>query len=351
MDYYRLRCTLCQNYDQNAFVLDHQHGTAICTICGAECQDFQMMKASYKDYETHNLRHCNDLNTSKGNQAYGASLQEKVRSEDFHCVGFVGASAPAPVATTKFKSIGRVAEIRGILEYLCHYFQHSSPERSVASAIALYERNSYIYETKYVAKKEVWAAACYSVDAEFRKSKFSYKELAAAFQDDCYRVAHVEPKRISRIAGYIKKHERIRRGVKAIERDIGYSEMNGNLAAVSRLATLFGMNFRQEKIARKIVAFIDEEELILGLNPLSILSVSFFLALSLSAKTRDFGGDTPSFVKRTLRNVSQKIHIAQNTIRKGIRDVKEDVLEMIKVERKRLRINRQTIEAVYDWEL
>ena len=49
--------------------------------------------------------------------------------------------------------------------------------------------------------------------------------------------------------------------------------------------------------------------------------------------------------------VSKEIHIAQNTIRKGIRDVKQQVLEMVEHERKNLRISGHSMDVVRNWEL
>ena len=233
------------------------------------------------------------------------------------------------------------------MEFLCQHFHRSSPENTVESALALYERNIHIYERRYVAKKEIWAAACYFVDAERRKSKFTYKEIAAAFMDPSTKYTHVEPKRICKIAGYIKTHE-------AEMTAAGHRHQqtdDGNLKAVPRLACDFGMDFRQEKITRKIVAFIDKEELIFGLNPLSILSVSFFLAMSLSKKLRDFKHNVPFFIKTTLVEVGRKLHIATNTIRKGIREVRKEVLEMVSKERTRLRVDARVIKLVSEWEL
>lgn len=349
MTYLHLRCTLCQNTNQNEFVFDHQHGSAICTRCGCECRAFQMLKPSYRDYERHTLRRSR-INTGKASQAVEASPPSKKARLEI-AAGHRPALRPREVATTNFKSIGRIKAIRNVLEFLCHHFHHSSPENCVDSAIALYERNINIYETKYVAKKEIWAAACYSVDAELRKSKLSYKEIAAAFCSEEFGATRVEPKRICKVAGYIKEHERKRQGKLGLQTKCTYSETNGNLAAVSRLASQFGMNFKQERIARKIVSYIDEEELILGLNPLSILSVSFFLTFSLSADPKEFKNDAPTFVKSTLKLVSNKIHIAQNTIRKGIRDVRPEVLPMIRSQQKRLKVKSAIIDIVEAWEL
>lgn len=342
--------------DQNEFVFDHQHGSAICTRCGCECQAYTMMKASYRDYETHSIRRGqNRLNTGKSNQALMQAAPSPPRKRtrvDIRPEQTIALS-PADVPRTNFKSVGRIAAIRGVLEFLCDYFHHSSPENVVENALALYERNINIYESKYVAKKEIWAAACYSVNVEMRKSKMSYKEIASAFNDEDYEcgATRVEPKRICKVAGYIKQHERQRKQRLGLQPDVSYSEVNGNLASVSRLAYQFGMNFNQERIAREIVAFIDEEELIPGLNPLSILSVSFFLTFSLSADFKEFKDDAPTFVKRTLKFVSARIHIAQNTIRKGIRDVREEVLAMVRKQEKRLKIKPRVVDMVEGWEL
>lgn len=270
-----------------------------------------MRTTSYSDYKTHNVR----------------SEHTAQRS----------CSAVNP-----FKPTNRINAIRGIIEFLCHWFHSSSAENIVERALSLYKRNVTIYETRYVAKKEIWAAACFSVDAERRKSKLSFKEIAAAFRESNGPYSEVEPKRICKIANCIKSHET---GFKPME------ACSGNLASVSRLASGFGMDFSQEKLARDIVMFIDEKELILGLNPLSILSVSFFLAMSLSSKTVDFGDDTPRFVKQTLSRVSDKIHIAQNTIRKGIREVMTPVLNMVLREKTRLKVNPRVIELVRNWEV
>ena len=230
------------------------------------------------------------------------------------------------------------------MEYLCHFFHISCPRRSVESALALYERNIDIYETKYVEKKEVWAAACYFLDAQLRKSKLSFKEIAAAFFSDGEKV---EPKRISRAVEYIKLHE----SENDANKSVLHSQETGNLSSVSRLASVFGMSFKQEKVARRIVQFIDEEELILGLNPLSILSVAFFLTLSLTAEAEAFESNVPGFVKQTLSDVSTHVQIAQNTIRKGIRDVRDEVLTMVQQQRKGLKVQAATIRHVLTWEI
>lgn len=273
-----------------------------------------MQKTSYRDYETHNVR---------------TMITNRQTTTN---------TAPATI----FKPTNRVNGIRTIIEFLCHWFHNSSPENAVERALSLYRRNMDIYETRYAAKKEIWAAACYSVDAEMRKSKLTFIEIAAAFRLGGETYPEVEPKKICKIASCIKKHETDYKPE---------AEYTGNLTAVSRLASGFGMNFRQEKIARKIVVFIDERELILGLNPLSILSVSFFLTICLSSKPVHFLDDTVGFVKRTLSKVSNKIHIAQNTIRKGIREVLPEVLRMVETERVRLKVNPRVVALIRNWEI
>ena len=313
------------------------------------------MKPGFGDYQTHSIRR----SRNKASRIHGMDSRLKQhrlsiqRNDKTSTVTLAPPGPPLPVATTSFRSVGRVAEIRVVLDFLCQYFHQNSPENMVESALALYERNIHIYERKYVAKKEIWAAACYFVDAERRKSRFTYKEIAAAFLDPSTQTSYVEPKQICKIAGYIKKHEAENFHYVSQREDGGLSRGGncGNLEAVSRLAWGFGMNFRQEKIALKIVGFIDKEELISGLNPLSILSVSFFLTFSLSMNIKQFKQDVPTFIKRTLREVSKQLHIATNTIRKGIREVRAEVLDMVHKERKKLKVDERVIRLVRSWEL
>ena len=310
-----------------------------------------MRKSSFRDYATHSIRRSDLMNVNVTvshiqNPSTRARVRHPARKHrPTSASPLTLASLPPP--RTTYKSVGRMVAIRNTLEFLYQHFHHTSPENAVENALALYERNILIYEKKYVAKKEVWAAACYSVDAELRKSKFSYKEIAAAFAG---AGTLVEPKRICKVAGYIKKHERELAGKGALQTG-RVEECGGNLSWVTRLASELGMDFKQEKLARAIVAFIDEEELISGLNPLSVLSVSFFLAFSLSAKAASFNNNTPSFVKETLNEVSQKLFIATDTIRNGIKKVRADVLEMVLREQTRLNISRQVVDMVAAWEL
>lgn len=324
-----LYCTLCKNRDQSSFVFDHGHGSAVCLLCGCEVTQFQMRNASYRD----RLNLSATATRSSSTQVIQQRLAvPKAKSRSFHkCL------PPVVVLTSTFRNTGRTATIRSFIEFICTCFHDASSATTVERAIALYERNADVYETKYVAKPEIWAGALYFVQAEMKHCKLTYKEIAATFHNA------VEPKRICKIAGYIRKHER----------DIPGNQLeqtNGNVVAVSRHASSFGMNFRQEKLACKIVAYIDEEELILGLNPLSILSVSFFLTICLSSRMRDFRDDVPAFIKKTLANVSMRIHIAQNTIRKGIREVQKEVLDMVNEKRGVLRVNRKIIDLVQSWE-
>lgn len=311
------------------FVFDHRHGSAICLVCGCEVTQFQMRKASYRDKL--------NLSAPATRGSCTQVIQQRMHVPTSQSRSFHKYLAPVPMLTSGFRNTGRTAAIRSIIEFICSCFQHGSPTGTVDRAIALYERNVDIYETKYVAKPEIWAGALYFVEAEMRQCKLTFKEIAATFDDA------VEPKRICKIAGYIRKNERALPGKQP-------EQSNGNVVAVSRHASSFGMNFRQEKLACKIVAYIDEEELILGLNPLSILSVSFFLTICLSSRMRDFRDDIPAFIKKTLRSVSLRIHIAQNTIRKGIREVQSEVLGMVNEKRGVLRVNRKIIDLVKSWE-
>ena len=284
-EFSNLHCSNCKNRDSSTFVQDHQHGEMICTKCGGCCQSYQMMKASYSDYSTHNVPG-NEIKTQV------TSVYSK-RSKN-------------TVFKIRSSLSKKIINVTNTISYLLGAFDM---EQDMSHYIlSYYTRQKHIYETDFVVNYQVWAAACFYIYSREKKTPKNFKEISLLLEN-------VESKKISKAVKIIKKND-----VKA-----GYIEHASISNCIPRYAQYLNMSFKQQRLSEAIIVFIEEREIIQGLNPLSIISTSIFLTLTLTTEDISDG-----FVKQLLTDIGKVVQIAPNTIRKGIRASKHPVLKMIR---------------------
>lgn len=285
-----MRCAVCGCCDSDAFVLDYAHGSTICTKCGAELQSYQMLLPTFADMESHR------------NGALSAIQTTSTPTPTSTTTTIASASAAPAAVVRKPKLI----EVRQAIELLVDVFELQQNTCIVSASMAIYERKLDIYASGYLLKPSIWAAAVFFLYNSEHKLLFTYREMASAL--------NVEPKKISKAVRVIRTHDPLFR----IEQQ---KHVPQNIYSVARLSRLLGLVYKYEMMVKTLVEFIDTNELISGLNPLSILSVSFFFVMILKRTTAD--------VKRTLNTISKHLLIAVSTIKKGTKEVKHKVLDFI----------------------
>lgn len=312
----RMRCSVCGCCEAEHFVIDHSHGAMICTRCGAEIPSFQVLLPTFNDFESHRQGEIVATNQVVMTTA-AVSVSAAAAS---HAI-----SGPAVKITTLSSSSSsscvrkpKLHEVRQSLELLKTHFDLTQNEILVNSSIAIYERKIELYAS-YILKPSVWAAAVFFLYNCQNHLVLTFREMALVLQ--------IEAKKISKAVRVIRKHDPIF--------SLDNSEhIPDNTESVTRLCRSFGLAYKHEVQVKELVGLIDREELISGLNPLSILSVSFFYILVLKRTTVD-----AELIKRTLHKISKVLLIAMSTIRKGTKEVRLRLLAFI-VEKKWFPIKR-----------
>jgi transcription initiation factor TFIIIB Brf1 subunit/transcription initiation factor TFIIB len=312
MEFKNFFCQNCRNHVQEDFIIDHHMGTAICMRCGAELSSFQLFNVSYSDYQNYNIK-SPILSSSSTTTFNNASNVKKTAMYTKNVIKSIDQTIHFIESNNSMNTVNRkLNKIKAIIEYLVQFFKLNTC--IVDKALAFYTRNQSIYDNKYVAKKKIWAGACFQLACQATNLTISLKEISLSLNN-------IEIKKISKMTHIIKKYDEtfLTRNKSAIlSNDTSNVKKNNN--AVARIALILNLSFNQQKLTKRIIAIINKEELISGLNPLSILSVSFFFTLMLNNANND-----EQFVKQTLSAVSSAILIAINTIKKGIRESKDDV--------------------------
>jgi transcription initiation factor TFIIIB Brf1 subunit/transcription initiation factor TFIIB len=353
-EYNNLFCKNCFNRDQESFVVDYHHGSMICTKCGAEMISFQLLQLSYCDYSNYSSRtplSINDSDSSNSNNVSSGAVfrtnnalkktQTHTNNVALNIVCTDKLITFDNQTSLKEKKTLKLVKVLNVIEYLVKYFNLS--QSLIQKGISFYERHQSIYEQKYVAKKKIWASACFYLACQSKRLCISFKEISLSMK-------HVEPKKISKMVSIIKMHDEAflrRNNTDVIIND----NIKKNRNSIARLTNVLNMDFEQQKLTRVIVNYIDSEELISGLNPLSILSVSFFLSMILTQKNLS-DANKEVFLKTTLKKVSSTILIAINTIKKGIRESKETVMNMLlRDSAAKMFVDKTRVLRVKEWQI
>lgn len=304
------KCGYCGCVNQNAFVIDHHHGAMICTQCGAEITSFQMLLPTFNDLQTHNAQqssYC--IQTVYSSSRVAAPTQPPPPQP--------ATAQPPPLQQ---KASPKIKDVQRSINFLANVFHLD--DVFVTKSLDLYNRySSNIAATNHFVKPDALAASIIWITTENTMS-LTFKELGKALG--------LEPKKVSKTIKLVqsaihpqdqKQKQENQRRYLSHENEV----LSMNIYCIPRIAESFQMSYKHERLVHKIVEYIDLNELIHGLNPLSILSVGFFFVLTLTSKKKL----TSNRLKAIYEMISEKLLIAISTIKKSLKDVKPTIYLLI----------------------
>lgn len=290
-------CLHCKNQNQSLFVIDHTHGSLICTNCGCEIPNFMLIKTSHQDYSRYNC--CYISKNREEDKDCSLLLLNK------HCIK----------KSKKSYSFQKNKNHLELIHYLCECFQ--TVAKIEERAIWLYQENySEFMLKRKMRRADVLAAACFGIACESSQMQLSYKEIARFLLENQIKSKH--------IAKYVQL---VKRTLVFQKKSIYKTTLNASRTSdsVTRFASILGIDFEQENLARTLVEYIEEQEVMRSLNPMSILSVAFFTTIFVfQSHSR-----SQTVIKKILKQLSRILLIAPNTIRKAVREARLEITRFI----------------------
>jgi transcription initiation factor TFIIIB Brf1 subunit/transcription initiation factor TFIIB len=288
-------------------VMDYTRASAICTVCGCELPN---QEQSFYGNTVNDLnrvgaydnfawkRYDESIPQLRKKTSFSTKIdKENVKSYDI---------PKLKISSDEKRKLQTIEHIEHIVNVL------RLNENYVELARTYYDR---IESSGYKKCKKVslLAAACVSLVIKTRRMNISFKELASACTNiktkEIMRLNHIYSKLLS-----LKKH---------------YVSLSDT---ISKYASLFGLDYHQEKFAYILSEFIQKYEIIPGNNPFSCISVIMYSTCSLvepstkkSIRRRRRAINWKEKIRKyekpcdeLIKIVSNILDISINTIRKSI---------------------------------
>lgn len=294
--------TSCGHSIENA-IMDYRRASAVCTVCG---QEISGMDHTFYGYTMNDYSRVGAYDESAWKNC---KLKQRSRNVVSCCDDTLQQTVEVPkikISSEEKRRIQTFEHIDVIVNGL------RLTDESVELARMYYEKIEST-NCKKCKKVSLLAAACISLVIKTRRMNISFKELSTFCENvktkEIMRLNHAYSKLLS-----LKKH---------------YVSLSDT---ISKYASIFCLDFHQEKFAFSLSEFIQTYEIIPGNNPFSCISVIMYCTCSLvePSKTKSISNKRAAvnWKNRMLKYdkpydqlykiISQKLDISINTIRKSM---------------------------------
>jgi len=312
----------------STFVLDYRHGSYICTLCGAEVQNFLMTISSYNDFQrtstlnevvenrTVVINNYNNCNNSNNNNCNNKEQEIVIKNHKYYDSNNNNIASCNSLKNDEVVSSNIVKvssqlpeEILHLFDYLIECYHLSSCSAISKDAVFFYNLYLVHIHRKMICSKEIVTSAVFCLACKRNGFKYPFKEITLLFvSNGNLQEQHVFTKKTSLLFHLIEEKEGKMNNVVMVQSDTPEVD----LSVLKASFTKFDLTFSKEKKIKEIYVKLFTEESIPGINPLTITAIALYLGLKKDEHNND---------RALIQEISKKICLSITTIKKAYKYV------------------------------